>query len=92
MHPDTISSWFPKFLARHKLDRTEFKALRHTSATLLLAEGISLKNVSSRLGHSSVKITGDIYARALQSVDKQAALKMDKIIAGNGKKQKQKRA
>jgi len=40
----------------------------------------SLKNVSKRLGHSAIGTTGNIYAHALESVDKAAANKMDKLL------------
>jgi integrase len=85
MHPDTISSWFPKFLARHNLPRIKFHALRHTSATLLIAEGIPLKNVSTRLGHADTRTTDKIYAHALVSVDRKAAQVMDNILTGKKK-------
>jgi integrase len=48
----------------------------------LLAEGIPLKSVSARLGHSGVGITGDLYGHALPSVDRLAADKLDKILKG----------
>ncbi|WP_425086031.1 tyrosine-type recombinase/integrase [Tissierella praeacuta] len=41
----TISDWFRRFLIRNKLKRITFHGLRHTSATILLASGIPLKNV-----------------------------------------------
>jgi len=85
MHPDTISKWFPKFLRRHNLPHINFHGLRHISATLLIAEGVNLKNVSRRLGHSSVSTTGNIYAHALQSVDREAASKLDKFLTGKKK-------
>lgn len=82
MHPDTISSWFRNFLKRHNLPHIKFHALRHTSATLLIAEGVPLKNVSSRLGHANTRTTADIYAHALRSVDQEAAEKLDKLFTG----------
>lgn len=80
MHPDTISKWFPKFLKRHGLPPIPFHGLRHTSATLLIAQGTPLKNVSSRLGHANISTTGDIYAHALKSADREAADKLDNIF------------
>lgn len=88
MFPDTISNWFPKFLARNSLPHIPFHALRHTSATLLIAEGVNLKSVSRRLGHSSVSTTGDIYAHALRSVDQEAAAKLDNLFSGSVKAKK----
>ena len=39
--------------------------LRHTAATLMLAQGANLRLVADVLGHSSVQITGDVYAHVL---------------------------
>lgn len=69
------------------LPRLNFHALRHTSATLLIAEGVPLKNVSSRLGHADTRTTDTIYAHALRSVDQAAAEKMDRILASKNKGQ-----
>lgn len=86
MHPDTITKWFPKFIRDHKLPPITVLGLRHTSATLLIAEGVPLKSVSSRLGHSNINTTANTYAHALRSVDRDAAAKMDRILAGDRKK------
>jgi integrase len=40
-----------------------FHASRHTAATLLLEAGVALEVVSAILGHASIKITADIYAK-----------------------------
>jgi len=61
--PDYISSEFPKFLEKNGLRRVRFHDLRHTSARLLLASGVSLKAIQEWLGHSTFKTTADIYAR-----------------------------
>ena len=76
MYPTTPSAWFREFLQRHNLPHIPFHALRHLSATLLIAFGVPLKNVSSRLGHADIRTTANIYTTALQSVDRQAANQM----------------
>ena len=53
--------------------------LRHTHATLLLQQGIPIKYISERLGHSSTKITEDIYIEYLQEHDDTVADMIDKI-------------
>ena len=80
MFPTSPSQWFKKFLARHGLPHMRFHALRHLSATVLISQGIPLKNVSSRLGHADIRTTLNIYSDALQSVDRQAADKMDEFL------------
>lgn len=77
MFPDTISTWFPKFLKRNNLPHLSFHGLRHTSATLLISQGVHPKTISSRLGHSNISTTMDIYGHALQSSDQEAAQKID---------------
>lgn len=88
MHPDTITKWFRQFVRKHNLPPITILGLRHTSATLLIAEGVPLKSVSSRLGHSNISTTANIYAHALRSVDQDAAAKMDRILAGGRREAK----
>ena len=47
--------------------------LRHTHASLMLAEGVHLKVTSERLGHSSIAITGDLYSHVQATVQQEAA-------------------
>jgi len=86
MYTQTPSQWFSKFLRRHNLPNIPFKGLRHTSASLLIGQGIPLKNVSTRLGHSDIRTTANIYGHALQSVDQQIADSMDMFLTKNQKK------
>lgn len=87
MFPDTISSWLPKFLKRNGLPHLSFHGLRHTAATLLIAQGIHAKTISSRLGHSNISTTMDIYGHALKSSDQEAAQKMDKFFTADIKRE-----
>ena len=45
-------------------------ALRHTSASLLLAQGVPLETVSRRLGHANSNITKDIYIHITSKMKK----------------------
>ena len=56
--------------------------LRHFFASLLLAQGVELKVVSELLGHSSIQITGDIYAHVLPQLKEQALDLLDSILTG----------
>jgi integrase len=56
--------------------------LRHFFASLLLAQGVELKVVSELLGHSSIQITGDIYAHVLPKLKEQAIDLLDSILTG----------
>ena len=60
--PDYLSSEFPKFLDKHGLKRIRFHDLRHNCASLLLANGVSLRHIQEWLGHSDFAITANTYA------------------------------
>lgn len=70
---DSISKWFNRFLKRNNLKHMRFHDLRHTHATLLIANGIDMKTVSSRLGHSNITTTMNIYTHVLSENDKKAS-------------------
>lgn len=73
IHIDTITKWFNKFLVKHNLKHLRFHDLRHTHATILISKNIPMKVVSSRLGHSSINTTLNIYTHTLSSDDKKAS-------------------
>ena len=79
MNPQTPTKQFSHFLERHGIRHLKFHCLRHTSATILLANGCDIKTVSARLGHSSIETT-NIYLHMLESVDRQAAKQFDKLF------------
>jgi len=60
--PDYITSMFPKFLESNGFRRIRFHDLRHSCASLLLANGVPLKQIQDWLGHSDFAITANIYA------------------------------
>lgn len=72
---------FKKIITRHnqsvkekdRLPEITLHGLRHTSATLLIAQNIDIRTVSGRLGHSETSTTLNIYAHALKKQDEVAA-------------------
>lgn len=60
-----------------------FHDLRHSFASLLLAQGVPIKTVSEALGHSSAAVTLGIYAHALPDAQEFAAATMQKLMIGN---------
>ncbi len=72
LHPDTVTQWFTKFLAKNGLKHRKFHSLRHTSATLLLYGGVSLKQVQGRLGHGDITTTNK-YLHVVAEADEEAA-------------------
>ncbi len=59
--PDHLSSKFKTIIKEVELPNIRFHDLRHTVASLLLADGYSLKEISELLGHCSIGITANIY-------------------------------
>lgn len=62
MRLDYLTSEFPKFLKRHGMEKMRFHDLRHSCASLLLANGVPLKHIQEWLGHSDFTTTANIYA------------------------------
>ena len=73
MRPDTLTNRFHKWILSTDLPPVHLHTLRHTNATLLIANGINIQTVSKRLGHSTASTTANIYAHAIQSADAAAA-------------------
>ena len=61
MKPGYITQQFPKFLEKHGLRKIRFHDLRHSCATLLFTNGVSLKDIQAWLGHSDISTTSNIY-------------------------------
>ena len=54
--------------------------LRHSAATLLLMAGEDSKIVAERLGHSTTRLTQDVYQHVIPGMQERAAGKMDAIF------------
>lgn len=65
------------------LRRITVHGLRHTAATLALRGGANLKFVSERLGHSSIKVTADVYSHVSPDMQRQVANVMDAMVLPN---------
>lgn len=59
--PGYITEAFPRFLEEHGFRRIRFHDLRHSCASLLLANDVPLIKVKEWLGHSEIGVTADIY-------------------------------
>lgn len=71
--PDSISQWFSKFIKRTGLPKVTVHSLRHTYASLMIADDIPIVIVSKQLGHAQVSTTANIYAHAIKSAQVKAA-------------------
>ena len=73
---------FPRLLERAGLRKMRFHDLRHSAASLLLAEGVPVKVVSEMLGHTDISTTLRIYAHVLEGAQEQATSVMDRLFHG----------
>jgi integrase len=77
--PD-VTQRFQKQLVRAGLPRMPFHDLRHGVASLLLAEGATLKDVQEQLGHSQIATTADIYAHLTDAMRRRNATRLDRAM------------
>jgi integrase len=72
LDPDWVTQGFRRMADKAGLENFRFHDLRHTHASLMLAEGVHLKVTSERLGHSSIGITGNLYSHVQPTVQREA--------------------
>ncbi|MCR5794768.1 MAG: site-specific integrase [Solobacterium sp.] len=90
MDTKTPSHKFKQILKRYndsveneedKLPVIRLHDLRHTSATLLIAEGCDISTVSHRLGHSKASVTLDVYTHHLEAKDAEASNTLSNLFS-----------
>lgn len=80
LSPTYVSRHFDRLVAKHGLTRIRLHDLRHTSASIGLASGESLVEVSRRLGHSTITITADTYSHVSPVVAKESAERLARHV------------
>ncbi len=75
-----ITKDFHRKLDNARLPQRRFHDLRHSCATLLLAQGVSPRVVMDVLGHSQIGLTMNTYAHVIPDLQRDAARKMDDLI------------
>lgn len=82
IHGRNALRWWHDLTIRAGVGRRRFHASRHTAATLMLNNGVSLEVVSATLGHAGLAITSDIYAKVRPELQRTAATAMDRVLGG----------
>lgn len=80
--PRNLSTYYKRHLARAGLPPKRFHDLRHTCASLLLAQGVHARVVMEILGHSQIGITMNTYSHVLPALQKEAASRMNALLEG----------
>ena len=83
LDPGWVSRRFKQLVVAAGLPVIRFHDLRHTSATLGLSRGESVKEISARLGHSSTAVTGDMYLQVPTFVARRAAQGLVDLLDGH---------
>ena len=72
-----MSHTFAALVKKAGLPHVRLHDLRHSHASLMMADGVNPKILSERLGHASVVITLDTYSHVLPGLQEEAALKFE---------------
>jgi integrase len=80
LHPEYVSRRFRELAKAAGLPVIKFHAGRHTAATLALEAGVDIKIVSEQLGHSTTRITQDLYQHVRLQVHQASADKVRQLL------------
>ena len=78
--PDTFTAQFGKLAALVGLKGFRFHDLRHAFASLTLADGVSVKEVQTLMGHSSPTVTLSVYARSMEGLGRAAVNNLSRSL------------
>jgi len=77
--PDSVTKWFGSFVKRSGLPKVSVHSLRHTYASLMIADGAPLVVVSHQLGHAQTSTTANIYAHVIASAEAKSTQTFDRF-------------
>lgn len=76
-----VGSYFRRHVERFGLRPCRFHDLRHASASLLLANGVSLREIMEQLGHSQIALTANTYTHIVPTMRRNVAVSMDAALS-----------
>ena len=80
-NPNAVTENFSKILKRNGLRHIRFHDLRHSCASLLLANDVPMKQIQEWLGHSDISTTANIYSHLDYKSKITSANVMDNVLA-----------
>ncbi len=83
--PDYITRTFKRILVENSLPEIRFHDLRHSSASMLLKMGFTLKEIQEWLGHSDINTTSNCYSHLQYEAKVNMANKMSKMLEVNSR-------
>jgi len=81
LDPRNVTRQFKALLRAANLPNIRLHDLRHSCATLLLAQGVNPRVVMETLGHSQVSLTLNTYSHVLPALQEDAASKMNAMLS-----------
>ena len=81
-NPTSVYHRFQLILERSHCKKIRFHDLRHTFATMALENGMDIKTLSAMIGHISSETTLNIYSHITDTMQQQAAVRIDREIGG----------
>jgi len=78
--PDYVSNRFATILRQNGLKHIRFHDLRHSCASLLVAQGVQLKLIQQWMGHSNISTTANIYSHVDAYSTFQCAMTIDEVL------------
>lgn len=82
LDPWGVIKAFKALLQGAGLPNIRFHDLRHTAATLLLAQGVDPRTIMETLGHSQISLTLNTYSHVLPAMQRDAAERMNRLLVG----------
>ena len=61
-------------------ETVRFHDLRHSCATLLIAQGVHLSVIKDILGHTQISTTANVYGHVLPDIQRDAASRLDDLL------------
>lgn len=83
IEPRNVNRAFDALLRKAKLRRVRLHDLRHTCASLLLAEGVVPRVVMELLGHSTIAVTMNTYSHVIPALQDETAARMDAVFTAD---------
>lgn len=80
IHGSNLSKILYAHLGRLGLPRVTVHDLRHSAATVLYAAGVPLPVIADMLGHSTIRVTSDLYRHRVPELSKEAAQRMQEAV------------
>lgn len=80
INPQAPTAYLRKFGEKYRVEGCHPHKFRHTMATFMIRNGVDVKTVSEKLGHSSIEITLKLYVHSDEDTQKAANEKFASLV------------